>query len=115
MEYLAGTRELEIAAPRADGGLGPWTLIWVVVVDDRVFVRTWHRRTTGWYGRAAGAAAACIRVSEHPVAVTVEITGAVDADAVDAAYRFKYGVDAAQSMVTAEARASTLRLRRHAR
>jgi hypothetical protein len=112
LRYLEASRELEIAARRANGDPGVWTPIWVVVVEDEVFVRTWHRRTTGWYGRAVASARASIRVSGHSVDVIVTVTGDADADAVDGAYRTKYGVSGAQSMVTAEASASTLRLTR---
>ena len=112
LRYLEASRELEIAARRVDGDLRGWTPIWVVVVEDEVFVRTWHRRTTGWYGRAVASARASIRVAGQSVDVVVEVTGDADADAVDGAYRTKYGVSAAHSMVTAEASASTLRLTR---
>ena len=86
----------------------------MVVVEDEVFVRTWHRRTTGWYGRAVASARASIRVKGHPVDVIVTVTGEADADAIDEAYRTKYGVGA-QSMITTEASASTLCLTRASR
>ena len=102
-------RELEIAPPRAGGGVGRWTPIWVVVVDDEVFVRTWYRRDTGWYGRAVRAGRARIRVPGAVADVRVE---PVDSrpEAVDAAYRAKYGVGGAGSMTTVDAVATTLRL-----
>lgn len=112
LRHLADSRELEIAVARADGGVGRGTPIWVVVVGDEVFVRTWHRRRTGWYGRAVESARASIRVSETAVDVVVAVTGDADAHAVDEAYRAKYGAAGAQSMVTPEAAASTLRLTR---
>ncbi|GAA3629929.1 hypothetical protein GCM10022200_10820 [Microbacterium awajiense] len=84
--------------------------IWVVVVDDRVFVRTWYRRDTGWYGRAVASGQAWIRVAGDPVRAQVTVIGSRDSDAVDAAYRSKYGAAAASSMVTDEAAASTLLL-----
>lgn len=111
LHHLVGIRELAIAAPRAHGS-ERWTPIWVVVVDDEVFVRTWLRRDTGWYGRAVDAARASIRIAGESVGVIVEATGDADAGAIDAAYRAKYGEDGARSMVTAEAAASTLRLTR---
>ena len=112
LRYLAGLRELEIAAAKVGGGHRPWTPIWVVVVDDEVFVRTWYRRSVGWYGRAVESRRAQIRMSGGDrVDVVVTATGSADADAVDVAYRSKYGAGA-QSMVTAEAAASTLRLTR---
>ena len=65
---------------------------------------------TGWYGRAVASGSAVIRMRGEPVDVIVTATGSTDADAVDASYRAKYGAAGAQSMVTAEAVASTLRL-----
>ncbi|SFR87072.1 hypothetical protein SAMN04487846_0125 [Microbacterium sp. cf046] len=112
LRHLDGALELEIAAPRDDCGRGRWTPIWVVVVDDDVFVRTWRRRDTGWYGRSLHAERAWIRVAGRSVDVTVAFVGDGGADAVDAAYQTKYGAMAARSMVTAEAAASTLRLSR---
>jgi hypothetical protein len=112
VRFLAGARELQIAVPHADGRPGAWTPIWVVVVEDEVFVRTWQRRSTGWYGRAVHAARARIRVADRSVDVIVAGTGDADQDAVDSAYRAKYGAAGARSMVTAEAAASTLRLSR---
>ena len=75
---------------------------------DRVFVRTWHQRTTGWYGRAVQSGHAFVRVFGNPTEVVVTATGALDASSVDAAYRTKYGAGGAASLVTAEAAASTL-------
>ncbi|WP_091491422.1 DUF2255 family protein [Microbacterium pygmaeum] len=56
-------RELEIAAPLADGRRGQWTPIWVVVSAGAVFVRTWLRRDTGWYGRSVASRRAFVRMS----------------------------------------------------
>lgn len=112
LQHLAGTRELQIAVPRAGRSPGRWTPIWVVVAEDAVYVRTWQRRSTGWYGRAVESARAWIRVAGEPVEVIVEAIGDADADVIAAAYRAKYGANGAQSMVTAEAAASTLRLSR---
>lgn len=112
LRFLAGIRELEIAVPHADGRPGAWTPIWVVVVDDEVFVRTWQRRSTGWYGRAVHAARARIHIADRSVDVVVTPMGDADGDAVHAAYRAKYGAAGARSMVGAEAAASTLRLSR---
>jgi hypothetical protein len=105
LRTLSATRELEVGT-RPDNGVP----IWVVVVGDRVLVRTWRRRTTGWYGRAVRAARLRVRVGAGSVEAEVSLVGTDDADAVDAAYRAKYGTGGAESMVTAEAIASTLRL-----
>jgi len=110
LRHLDGVRELEIAVPRLGGRPGNWTPIWVVVVDDEIFVRTWQRRDTGWYGRAVRSGRARIRVSVDCVDVNVTATGDSNAAVIDEAYRTKYGEAGARSMVTAEAAASTLRL-----
>lgn len=115
LRRLGDVRELAIAGPRPDGTRAAWTPIWVVVVGDGVFVRTWQRRTTGWYGRAVAAGRAWIELAGDAVEVVLEATGddpGDAADAVDAAYRAKYAGAGAESMTTAESRASTLRLAR---
>jgi hypothetical protein len=110
LRALSDAIEIEVSAPRRDSGPGRWTPIWVVVAGRDVFVRTWHRRETGWYGGAVRSGVARIRVGDASVNVTVEMIGDTDAAAIDASYRRKYGDLAARSMVTVEAAASTLRL-----
>jgi hypothetical protein len=110
LRRIAAAAELEIAVRRADGELRKWVPIWVVGAGDQVYVRTWHRRDTGWYGAALRARRARIRVPGLEADVTIEDIGdaPVTAD-VDAAYHAKYG-QGASSMVTDTATASTLRL-----
>jgi hypothetical protein len=107
---LSDALEIEVSAPRRDGTHGRAVPIWVAVAGSEVFVRTWRRRTTGWYGGAVRSATAHIRVGELSIDVAVTDVGDADADRVDAAYRDKYGELAARSMVTADAAASTLQL-----
>jgi hypothetical protein len=115
-EQLAGidaARELEIAVRRADGTLRPWTPIWVVHVGDEVYVRTWYRRDTGWFGLALRTGRARVRVPGLEADVRIEDVGAgstgLRAD-VDAAYRRKYGGGSTGDMVGDKAAATTLRL-----
>jgi hypothetical protein len=110
LRRLSTALEIEISAPRRDGGPGRAVPIWVAVAGSDVFVRTWRRRTTGWYGGAVRTASAHIRVGDLSVDVSVADIGDANADRVDAAYRDKYGALAARSVVTADAAASTLRL-----
>jgi len=104
--------ELDIAVRRADGSLRRWAPIWVVRAGEQVYVRSWHRRDTGWFGAAVRSRRGRIRVPGLEADVTIEdvggMSGGVSA-AVDAAYRMKYG-GGAGSMVTAAATATTLRL-----
>ena len=108
--------ELEIASRRADGTLRGWLPVWVVCVDDQVYVRTWYRRTTGWFGHAVESAAARVRLPGLETDVTVEDLGDGDLGlraAVDRAYETKYGSHGGSSviqMTSDTAAATTLRL-----
>lgn len=108
--------ELEIATRRPDSSLRRWLPIWVVRANDEVFVRTWYRRDTGWYGHAVQDRAATVRVPGLEADVTIEYVGASDAGVrtrVDEAYRAKYGAGGRGDiggMTTDEAAATTLRL-----
>ena len=62
LDRISGSGELQIASRRADGTLRSSVPIWVVCVDDGVYVRTWYRRTTGWFGHLIDLPQARIRV-----------------------------------------------------
>ena len=110
LRLMNAAGELQIAVKSSDGSLRRWVPIWVVCAGGQVYVRTWYRRDTGWFGHALSSRRACIRVPGLEADVTIEDIGdaPVTAD-VDAAYRAKYGPGAG-SMVTGTATASTLRL-----
>jgi hypothetical protein len=116
MRRVVKAEELEIAARGADGSLRRWVPIWVVGVGGRIYVRTWQRRDTGWFGQVLGSRRARIRVADFVADVAVEDIGEGEADLraeVDAAYRTKYGHYGATSvdrMVTDDAAAATLQL-----
>jgi hypothetical protein len=105
-------RELDIAVRRADGTLRPWTPIWVVHVGGDVYVRTWYRRDTGWFGLALSTRRARVRVPGVEVDVRIEAVGVGPSglrEDVDDAYRAKYGGGSTGNMVGDEAAATTLR------
>lgn len=105
--------ELEIAVRRADGTLRPWTPIWVVHAGADVYVRTWYRRETGWYGLALSTRRARVGVAGVELDVRIEDVGVGPSglrEDVDAAYRDKYGGGSTGNMVGDEAAATTLRL-----
>jgi hypothetical protein len=90
MQAIVKAEELEIAARRADGTLRGWVPIWVVGVGGRIYVRTWHRRDTGWFGQVLNSRRARIRVPDLEADVAVDDIGEREADLradVDAAYR----------------------------
>jgi len=116
LQRIGGAPELEIAGQRADGTLRRWVPIWVVSTGGQVYVRTWYRRDTGWFGQVLASGRARIRVPALEADVIVEDVGA-DAPGlraeIDDAYRAKYGrYGGTERMVTDEAAAATLRLRR---
>ena len=113
LDRIIGSSELQIASRRTDGTLRSSVPIWVVCVDDGVYVRTWYRRTTGWFGHVIDLPQARIRVPglETDVIIADVGRGAPGLLAsVDAAYRTKYGSFGHRSMVTDDAAATTLRV-----
>jgi hypothetical protein len=111
---ISAAPELEIASRRPDGTLRGWVPVWVVSVGRQVYVRTWYRRDSGWFGRVLAAGQARIRVPGLETDVAVADIGAGSAGlraGVDAAYEAKYGpLGGTQRMVTDEAAAATLEL-----
>jgi hypothetical protein len=115
LRLLNAAGELHISAKRVDGSLLRWVPIWVVSADGQVYVRTWYRRDTGWFGHALRSRRARIRVPGLEADVIIEDIGDTSPQVtteVDAAYRAKYGHGGAESMVTAKAAATTLQLNR---
>ena len=112
LRLMNAAGELRIAVKRSDGSLRGWVPIWVVCAGGQVYVRTWYRRDTGWFGHALRSRRARIRVPGLEADVTIEDIGDASTQVttdVDAAYRTKYG-GGAGSMVTATATATTLLL-----
>ena len=113
LDTIGDAVEIEIGTGRANGSARPWVPIWVVRVGGDVFVRSWTAERGGWYRAAREQGRARLRVGgrEWPVLVTSAPTSV--RDAVDRAYRDKYGHPGSGSvagMVTDQAAASTLRL-----
>jgi hypothetical protein len=105
--------ELRIATWRPDGTLRAAVPIWAVTADGYVYVRTWQRRDTGWFGHAVASGAAWIAVPGLEADVTVVDVGPQAQTSVDAAYRVKYGrygAGTVERMVSDDAVATTLRL-----
>jgi hypothetical protein len=97
---------------RADGTLRRALSIWVVRVGDELYVRSWRGTSGSWFRAAQESGVG--RVSAGGVDRDVAYVPADDDvnDAVDAAYRDKYGryPSYVEPMVRAEARATTLKL-----
>src|SRR3954454_19049168 len=113
LERIGEAEELEIAPVRGSGDLRRATPIWVVRAGDELYVRAAYGANRGWHGVARRSRRAGIAAGGVERDVTVEDADPAVLDAVDAAYRDKYGRRYAQivdSITDAEHRASTLRL-----
>ena len=118
LERIGSAKELEIAVKGADGTVRRWVPIWVVSVGEQVYVRTWYRRESGWFGHVLDSRRARIRVpgleADVAVADVGEGTAQLRAD-IDAAYRTKYGSygsSSVEAMVAEAAAVATLELSR---
>jgi hypothetical protein len=113
LRAIAAADELDIAALRPDGTLRPYTTIWVVRVGDSLYVRSYRGPDGIWYQAVQRRPEGRIRAGGVEHDATFERPADADDDAVDAAYRSKYGqygptyID---PMVAPDARATTLRL-----
>lgn len=91
LRRISGAEELEIAPVRRDGTRRVPRPIWVVRAGNDLYVRAAYGAGSGWHrmARASGQA----RISAAGVEKDVTVKNAEDAvlDAVDAAYREKYG------------------------
>jgi hypothetical protein len=113
LQRIADADELEIAPVRRNGELRRATPIWVVRAGDELYVRAAYGANKGWHGVARSSHRARIAACGIERDVTVEDAARGVLDAVDAAYRDKYGRRYAQivdSITNAEHRATTLRL-----
>jgi hypothetical protein len=112
LDRIGDADELRLAPRRRDGTLGGAVSIWVVRVGDELYVRSWRGDGGRWY-RAAQASGEG-HVSAGGVSKDVALLAADDEvnDAVDAAFREKYGryTGYVEPMVAPQARATTLRL-----
>lgn len=89
--------------------------IWVVVVDGRVFVRSWNDKPTGWYRAFLEDDTGAILVDDKEVPVrALPVKSAKLNDAASVAYGEKYTTKAnaqyVQGFATAKRKANTLEL-----
>jgi hypothetical protein len=113
LDKIGNAEELRLASLRRDGTLRKPVTIWVVRLDDDLYVRCVNGRDGAWFRGTQ------IRHEGHIRAGGVEVdVSFVDADPdlddqIDAVYRSKYRRYAANivgSILTPKARASTIKL-----
>jgi hypothetical protein len=112
LDRIARAEELQIGPQRRDGSIRRPLPIWVVRVGDDLPVRSWRGASGGWYRAAEATHEAHISAGRVDKNVTLSHAGDHVNDAVDAAYRTKYGRHSGYvgPMVAPEARATTLKL-----
>jgi hypothetical protein len=77
-----------------------YTGVWVVVVEGRVFVRSWNDKPTGWYRAFRAQPLGSIRLAGREIAVrTRQLRDERLRDAVTRAYAGKYGTKADEKWV----------------
>jgi hypothetical protein len=100
---------------RAGTGTHRFIGIWAVVVDGRVFVRSWSLKPRGWYHTFLEEPRGAIHVAGHEIPVRALPTRAERLnDAIDAAYLRKYDTPAsltyARDLGSAKSRGTTTEL-----
>jgi len=113
LRAIGAADELDIAALRPDGTLRPYTTIWVVRAGDVLYIRSYRGQDGTWYQAVQRRPEGRIRVGGAEYEAIFEYLADIDQDAIDAAYRSKYGRYASsyvQAMIGGGVRATTLRL-----
>jgi hypothetical protein len=111
LDLLDGTQEIEIETQAPDKAARR-TVIWVVVDDGEVFVRTFRGAGSAWFKDIVANPAVAIHVDGKRLPATA--IPATDPDAIErtsAGFLRKYGDDpASKSMVAPDVLDTTLRL-----
>jgi hypothetical protein len=96
LEELARAKILGVRA----GAEHRFTGVWVVVVEGRVFVRSWNDRPTGWYRAFQAQPLGSIQLAGREIAVRARrLRSEQLRDAVTQAYGEKYNTKASEKWV----------------
>ena len=113
LERIGEAQELQLASERPDGTLRPYVTMWVVRVDDELYVRSAYGANNPWFRRAKASGVGRIRAGGVERDVTfAEPVPDVHPD-IDATYRGKYeryGPAIVGTVVGSLAHAVTIRL-----
>ena len=113
LDKLGRAEEVQIASLRRDGTLRESVTIWVVRHGDVLYVRSVRGRKGHWFRGTHDRHAGRIRAGGVQQDVTFVDAGHDIEDEIDAAYRAKYRQYAGsilKSVLTPEARATTIKL-----
>lgn len=108
LSKIAQSDDLHISPFREDGKTyGTPTWIWLVVVDDALYVRAYNGQNSRWYKAAMRQRAGRITAA----GITEEVSLEPANDRIDDAYRTKYsGSPYLKPMIGARARAATVKV-----
>jgi hypothetical protein len=114
-QVLAQIRDCQILGIRAGTGAHRVIGIWAVVVDSRVFVRSWSVSPRGWYRAFLAEPHGDIHIADRRIPVrAVPARSERVRDAVDRAYLAKYhtpgSLKYARDLGRAKSRATTIEL-----
>lgn len=90
LERIGDAEELQIASRRKDGTLRPYIIIWVVRVDDALFVRSARGPDNPWYRRALASGAGRVKAGGLERDVAFSVPEPHVHPSIDAAYHAKY-------------------------
>lgn len=89
-EVVEALRKAKILGVRS-GTTHRYTGVWVVVVDDRVFARSWNDKPTGWFQAFKKGPTGTIQAGDLEIPVKAKLVrSARTRDAVTAAFGEKY-------------------------
>jgi hypothetical protein len=102
--------EITVAARRPDGSLRSPRIVWHVVVDNRLYIRSVRGTDGAWYRGVQRTGAGRIEAGGKATDVTFAHDDSRDAD-IDRAYEDKYGHSSPVRAITSpQARPTTLRV-----
>ncbi|WP_030616282.1 DUF2255 family protein [Streptomyces fulvoviolaceus] len=113
LDSIEHAEELEIASLRRDGSLSSRRTIWVVRVGDEIYVRSVNGPGSDWYRGTRAHRQGRVQAGGVDKDVTLVDADEEVNDAVDAAYRVKYGHYAAyiiKAITSPEASSTTMQL-----
>ena len=98
-DVVEALRKAKILGVRS-GTAHRYTGVWVVVVEDRVFVRSWNDKPTGWFRAFKKEPVGAIQAGDVEIPVRGKpVRSARLRDAVTAAYAEKYPTKGSQKWV----------------
>jgi hypothetical protein len=98
-DVIDAARKAKILGVRA-GTEHRFTGVWVVVVDGKIFVRSWNDKPTGWFRAFKKQPKGTIQIGDFEISVRAQVPrGARIRDAVTAAFGEKYNTKASRKWV----------------